>query len=98
MHWLPRGGAGKILIKRKSLKAWVAKKGEEGGGARKILTKRYKKNVVFKSESLKALVAKWGGADEFLIANSFRTEIVSESGVVSESEFRNREYFLNRSF
>ena len=27
MHWLPRGGAVKILIKIKSLKAWVAKKG-----------------------------------------------------------------------
>ena len=77
------------MITRKSLKAWVAKKGEEGGGCEENFDK---KNVVFKSESLKALVAKWGGgAVVFLIANSFRTEIVSESGVVSESQFLNRE-------
>ena len=57
MHWLPRGGAGKILIKRKSLKAWVAKK---GGGENFD-----KKNVLFEALLLNALVAKKGGREYF---------------------------------
>ena len=57
MHWLPRGGAGKILIKRKSLKAWVAKK---GGGENFD-----KKNVLFEALLLNALVAKRGGGENF---------------------------------
>ena len=55
MHWLPRGEAGKILIKRKSLKAWVAKK---GGGENFD-----KKNVLFEALLLNALVAKRGGGE-----------------------------------
>ena len=54
MHWLPRGGAGKIFIKRKSLKAWVAKK---GGGENFD-----KKNVLFE-----ALLLPRGGAGKILI-------------------------------
>ena len=70
MHWLPRGGAGKILIKKKSLKAWVAKKGEEGGGCEENFDK---KNVVIRIiESTGCQVGGGGGR-------------VSESGVVSES-------------
>ena len=57
MHWLPRGGAGKILIKRKSLKAWVAKK-----GGRENFDK---KNVLFEALLLNALVAKRGGGENF---------------------------------
>ena len=57
MHWLARGGAGKILIKRKSLKAWVAKK---GGGENFD-----KKNVLFEALLLNALVAKRGGGENF---------------------------------
>ena len=57
MHWLPRGGAGKILIKRKSLKAWVAKK---GGGENFD-----KKNVLFEALLLNALVAKRVGRENF---------------------------------
>ena len=57
MHWLPRGGAGKILIKRKSLKAWVAKKGDRENFD--------KKNVLFEALLLNALVAKRGGGEYF---------------------------------
>ena len=57
MHWLPRGWAGKIFIKRKSLKAWVAKK---GGGETFD-----KKNVLFEALLLNALVAKRGGGENF---------------------------------
>ena len=64
MHWLPRGGAGKILIKRKSLKAWVAKKGrwvaKKGGGENFD-----KKNVLFEALLLNALVGKRGGGENF---------------------------------
>ena len=57
MHWLPRGWAGKILIKRRSLKAWVAKK---GGGEHFD-----KKNVLFEALLLNALIAKRGGRGKF---------------------------------
>ena len=46
-----REGGGKKMIKRKSLKAWVAKK---GGGGKKLL----------KKQSLKARVAKKAGGGE----------------------------------
>ena len=45
------------MIKRKSLKAWVAKK---GGGENFD-----KKNVLFEALSLNALVAKRGGGENF---------------------------------
>ena len=55
-------GGGENFDKKKIIESMGCQEGgKRGGGARKILTKRYKKNVVFKSESLKALVAKWGG-------------------------------------